>query len=234
MRRWFTLAASLALLSVELAGGRWRSEWYGPPQPEPRRPSAPLSYKTYTCPDFAVFFLMLKPSPPGGPPEFWQDHLEDGFGSTARYNRSGMYRNDGSGVPLWTVDWYATRVDPSPDGIHAVRLEPCPTGLGGEVLGFLAGGSVLRSYQLEDLIMHPKRLDHSGSYFRWLDGNRCDWGRFTYTVRTAEGRSLAFDVRSGELVTGPVFTVGFGRLPEQGACSRPAGMMALGRAEVLI
>jgi hypothetical protein len=202
MRRWCILAASLALLLVELAGGRWGSEWSTPQRAEPRRPPAPTSYKSYTVPDYAIFFLMLKPSPPGGPPEFWQDHLEDGFGSTARYTRSGMYRNDGSGVPLWTVDWYATRVDPSPDGIHAVRLEPCPTGFGGEVLGFVAGGRVLRSYRVEDLVAHPERLDRSAGYVRWLAGDRHDWGRFVYTVRTAEGRSLAFDVRSGELVAG--------------------------------
>jgi hypothetical protein len=98
------------------------------------------------------------------------------------------------------VDWYATRVDPSPDGIHAVRLEPCPTDLGGEVLAFVARGRVLRSYQVEDLILRPKRLDLSDGYVRWLAGDRHDWGQFTYTVRTAEGRSLAFDVRSGTLV----------------------------------
>ena len=200
MRRWRVWAASLAFLSLELAGSRWCSELSGPLQPEPRRLPAPTSYKSYTVPDLATFFLMLKPSPLGGPPEFWQDCLEDGFGSTARYTGSGMYRNDGSGVPLWTVDWYATRVDPSPDGVHVVRLEPCPTGLGGEVLGFVAGGRVLRSYWAQDLIAHPERLDRSDGYLRWLAGSRHEWERFTYTVRTAEGRSLAFDVRSGELV----------------------------------
>src|SRR4051794_14359391 len=115
MRRWCILVASLALLVVELAAGRWGSKWPTPQQPEPRRPPAPTSYKSYAGPDYAIFFLTLRPARPGGPPECWQDQLEDGFGSTARYTRSGMYRNDGSGVPLWTVDWYATRVDPSPD-----------------------------------------------------------------------------------------------------------------------
>lgn len=204
MRRWWTLAASLALLSIALASGLWRSELFGPPQPGPRRPLivTPKSCKSYAGPDYAIFFLMLKPSPPGGPPEFWQDCIEDGFSSTARYTRSGMYRNDGTGVPLWTVDWYATRVDPSPDGVHAVRLEPCPVELGGEVLGFVANGRILQTYRVEDLVTHPERLDRSGGYVRWLAGTRSDWAGLVYMVRTADGGKLTFDVRRGAIVAG--------------------------------
>jgi hypothetical protein len=116
------------------------------------------------------------------------------------YTASGMYRNDGSGIPLWTVDWYATRVDPGPDGVHAVRLEPCPADTGGEVVGFVASGRVLRSYRMEDLVRQPEALDRSRGYVRWLYGTDFDRERLEYTIRTTEGRKLRFDVRTGDVI----------------------------------
>jgi hypothetical protein len=38
------------------------------------------------------------------------------------YPQSGLYRNDGSAAPLWTVDWYAFKVFVASDGVHLVRL----------------------------------------------------------------------------------------------------------------
>ena len=38
----------------------------------------------------------------------------------AKYPASGLYRNDGSYTPLWTVDWSAYVILPS-DGVHLVR-----------------------------------------------------------------------------------------------------------------
>jgi len=44
------------------------------------------------------------------------------------HKRSGLYRNDGSSTPLWTVDWYARKYEsqgviPLSDGIHLVRFK---------------------------------------------------------------------------------------------------------------
>jgi len=36
----------------------------------------------------------------------------------AKYHVSGLYRNDGSTTPLWTVNWYAYSVLVAFDGIH--------------------------------------------------------------------------------------------------------------------
>ena len=38
-----------------------------------------------------------------------------------KWTVSGMYRNDGSTTPLWTVDWYAYEVDVPNGGEHVVR-----------------------------------------------------------------------------------------------------------------
>ena len=40
----------------------------------------------------------------------------------ANYPCSGLYRNDGSDKPIWTVNWYALRVFVHPDGKHLVRM----------------------------------------------------------------------------------------------------------------
>jgi hypothetical protein len=203
MRRRWGLAAHVGLLLAESAALFWYAGPASPSRPAAcRQPTVPCSYKSYTVPDRDYFFLMLKPSPPGEAPELWWDHVEDGDPSTVRYTKSGMYRNDGSGVPLWTVDWYAPRVDPAADGVHAVRLEPCAADCGGEVIGFIAGGRVLGSYRIEDLVERPGALDRSCGYVRWLAGDRFDQGRLVYTVRTTEGRRIRFDVRSGRMIGG--------------------------------
>ena len=40
-----------------------------------------------------------------------------------RYSKSGMYRNDGTREPLWTVDWWAVVTVPG-DGVHVIRQGP--------------------------------------------------------------------------------------------------------------
>lgn len=40
------------------------------------------------------------------------------------YPKSGLYKNDGSTLPVWTVEWFAQEVEPLSDGIHIVRCGP--------------------------------------------------------------------------------------------------------------
>ena len=40
-----------------------------------------------------------------------------------KYTFSGLYRNNGSIEPLWTVDWYASSVIVASDGSHLIRLD---------------------------------------------------------------------------------------------------------------
>src|SRR5688572_28942850 len=48
------------------------------------------------------------------------------------YTQSGIYRNDSSKEPLWTVAWYAYNVDVASDGVHLVRHGGLATDTHGE------------------------------------------------------------------------------------------------------
>src|SRR6188508_1354212 len=64
----------------------------------------PMSYKRVSA-DKKFVFVMLAP----GAEAF------DG------YKRSGMYKNDGSTEPLWTVDWYRRSAAITANGAFVIR-----------------------------------------------------------------------------------------------------------------
>src|SRR6516162_11460738 len=43
---------------------------------------------------------------------------EQGKAIRAKYPESGLYKNDGSKEPFWTVDWYREKVTVASDGVH--------------------------------------------------------------------------------------------------------------------
>src|SRR4051794_40464122 len=70
-------------------------------------PAPPTSYKKLT-PDQKYVFVMLSPFAP----DREAGRLIEPYASDVRtiretYPNSGLYPNDGSTTPLWTVDWYA-------------------------------------------------------------------------------------------------------------------------------
>lgn len=44
-----------------------------------------------------------------------------------RYHSSGLYKNNGSNRPIWTVDWYASTVYVSSDGKHLAKMGEWPS-----------------------------------------------------------------------------------------------------------
>lgn len=85
-----------------------------------------------------------------------------------RYKQSGMYLNDGSTTPLWTVDWQNYVFLPS-DGKHIVRKGKWTrysATYREEVFSFISEGSVLKTYKAVDLIDFPFLLPHSSSHYK--------------------------------------------------------------------
>src|SRR5438105_3326431 len=75
-----------------------------------------VTYATPT-PDQQYLFVMIAPRTKNPHPKLQPEkepHEQDLY---AKYGRSGsgLYRNDGSTSPLWTVDWYSYRVFPAND-----------------------------------------------------------------------------------------------------------------------
>jgi hypothetical protein len=117
------------------------------------------------------------------------------------YPRSGMYRNDGSITPLWTVDWYAKRVDVASDGVHLVRHGPWASRTTDEALTVFANGAALRGYRVNELVDLPFLLPHSVSHFDWVDTEGFDDANMRYRVKTLDGNSFVFDVKSGQILS---------------------------------
>jgi len=91
------------------------------------------------------------------------------LGQSDKYPQSGLYLNDGSSKPLWTVDWPGFVILPA-DGIHIVRQGPWPRqgeGYNVEALSFFANGKLLKSYSVRDLVDFPWLLPNSVSHYRW-------------------------------------------------------------------
>jgi hypothetical protein len=114
-----------------------------------------------------------------------------------KWTVSGMYRNDGSVTPLWTVDWYAYLVDVPADGEHVVRYKfGSPFGGPGPALGFYRRGELVRGYEMSDLVTFAWLSEHGG----WLAEHRLSDDSRTLTVETKSGDRYVFDVQTGEML----------------------------------
>jgi hypothetical protein len=171
-------------------------------------PVHPHSYKEVT-PGGKYVFVMIAP----GTIEDDVQHCNEETAARIRevrrtYTRSGMYRNDGSVEPLWTVDWYAHHVDlTTDDGVHLIRPLPwAPLGkdrapdLACEAVSFFANGHLLRTYQVGELVDDVSRIEQSVSHYHWQQDGRVT-GEFAYEITTMDGNHYVFDVRTGEMTS---------------------------------
>lgn len=145
-----------------------------------------------------------------------------------KYPQSGLYLNDGSSNPLWTVDWPGFVILPA-DGIHLVRRGSWPRQKDGydvEALSFFANGKLLKRYSVRDLVDFPWLLPRSVSHYIWqqklpanssfdkvtfrlLDGSDfregdqgviIDNNAGTLKLATLNGEEYVFDLKSGEIL----------------------------------
>lgn len=120
----------------------------------------------------------------------------------SRYRQSGLYRNDGSTTPLWTVDWYASSVLISSDGVHLITRGPWASTSGDEALTFFANGKMLRSYQINDLVgfIDSFFLPRTVSHFTWEKSRSLDDEKQTLTLVTLNEDTYMFDITTGEII----------------------------------
>jgi len=116
------------------------------------------------------------------------------------YPISGLYRNDGSTVPLWTVDWFAHQVEPLSDGIHIVRRGPWASSSLSEAVSFFAEDELTRTYTVADLVGDPEGMPHSVSHFRWRSYEWLNDSSKTYTIITKHNEYHLFNVTKGEII----------------------------------
>jgi hypothetical protein len=141
----------------------------------------------------------------------------------AKYPRTGLYK-DGSGELVWAVEGggYAPydNVHLAADGVHLVRLdgdwwrEKDFTGgrarlpedevrkqLDAPAVSFFAGGKLLKRHTVREVIANPDDLPQTPRYVLWSSGGVLneDTGRFV--LMTQDSHRLAFDYRTGELLS---------------------------------
>jgi hypothetical protein len=122
------------------------------------------------------------------------------------YAQSGLYRNDGSNTPLWTVDWNANEVVVASDGRHLVRWGPFPaSGQFDEIaLEFYRDGQLLKSYQVKDLVKDPNKLPQTVSHYLWLKTSSYDDATGQLSLETEMGEQYSFDITNGAIAGAPV------------------------------
>lgn len=118
----------------------------------------------------------------------------------AKYTQSGLYRNDGSSVPLWTLPY---RGCDHPlvlnDGQHVILANEHWRQSYNHVATFYAGGNKLASHQLENLASHYQFT------VRWIYWPECesfqlDEDRLELTLKTNQGETYVFDVTTGQVI----------------------------------
>lgn len=163
-------------------------------------PTPPFSF-TKPSPDGRFLFVMIPRSTLDNEMPHWNEETKAKIRAIRQtYTQSGLYRNDGTSTPLWTVDWYAYDVDVASDGIHLVRHGPWASCVDQEAFSFLANGKLVRTYAVSELIDLKFLLPHSVSHFQWSHGSRLDDAALRYAVSTKDGNSFVFDITDGSIV----------------------------------
>jgi len=125
-----------------------------------------------------------------------------------QYSQSGLYRNDGSIKPVWTVDWYAFQVTISLDGKYLVRWGPWPSSENYDELAiaFYKNGREMRRYAVKDLVAAPESLPHTVSHYFWEKDTSFDPTTNVLHLETENGEEYDFDITTGRKLTDPVLS----------------------------
>jgi hypothetical protein len=121
--------------------------------------------------------------------------------SVSDYPASGLYTNNGSKTPLWTVNWYARSVIVPSDGIHLIRRGPWAKSLSDEAYSFYANGKEMRSYKISDLVDTSLFLKHSVSHFEWEETARIDEPHHELITAIYGTERFVFDYTTGEIIS---------------------------------
>lgn len=175
----------------------------------------PVTYST-PSPNEEYLFVML--APPNDDPAQNPDANEHAQMLRQKYRESGLYRNDGSTEPLWTVAGYAYGVYPANDGIHVVR-EDSPARmlssfiakrlpddkiqaqLDSPALTFLASGKELKTYTMRQLVVRPEELPNSVAHVLWNAGAMITKDGKRFVLLTQDSQQIIFDLSTGEIVS---------------------------------
>ncbi len=161
----------------------------------------PRSYSV-ASPNGKFLFVMIAPIEPQRDGLYWREQQKQELQRIrASYSISGMYPNDGSTNPMWTVNWYSYSVLVPNDGVHVVRLGPWARSISDEAFTFFENGKQIRTYRIADLVDTAIFLPHTVSHFEWAENINIDDESRKLTVATLSKERYAFDFTTGKLVS---------------------------------
>jgi len=138
----------------------------------------------------AYIFVMLAP-------DGWAEH---DAAIRSIYKQSGLYKNNGSQTPLWTVDWYAFEIFPSSDGKHLIQMGPWASSTEQLALSFHKNGREIKHYRIKDLVRDEAQLPHTVSHFFWRSELTYDDQHAILFLKTRDNQAYRFSVKTGEIL----------------------------------
>nr|MCH9675452.1 hypothetical protein [Gammaproteobacteria bacterium] len=119
---------------------------------------------------------------------------------------SGLYRNDGSLEPLWTIDWFAHSTHVTNDGRFMVRDGPWAGATDQLGIAFYDNGALISWFAIGDVVSDLNDLVHTTSHFFWRQGEaHFDADSGVYKFATVSGDRLEFHAKTGHLATAETF-----------------------------
>jgi len=175
------------------------------------KPGPPITYRETTA-NKQYVFIMIAPDSLETELKRWNDETKNEIRAIrTMYAKSGLYKNDGSKEPLWTVDWYRRNVVAASDGIHMVTFGYSSSTNAGktqaiskeelqqEAVSLFANGKLLKRYAIADLVDRPDQLPRSVSHFQWLEKSNMLDGQHQFEVVTCDNNRILFDLKTGNI-----------------------------------
>ncbi|MEW6083627.1 MAG: hypothetical protein AB1607_03430 [Chloroflexota bacterium] len=182
----------------------------------------PFDFAIFTADKKYIFVMLVPPEEttrtgelsPNGPPYYptviydsdepWINGTEQADDSLRiKYPCSGLYKNNGSNRPIWTVDWYSYSVYLFPDGEHLIRLGPWNSiefengepSFNGLAFAFYKNGVEVAQYKVKDVVKDTNAISFSVSHYMWLKDQHIDKSNGLLYVETRDNQKYTYDVR---------------------------------------
>ena len=122
-----------------------------------------------------------------------------------KYPETGLYRNDGSTTPLWTLETvsFSINVWIPADGVHFIAEGPWPhdrENFSDVALLFFDRGKLIKSYRVNELVAHPEDLPRSTSHYQWLNKFVLNDRVGKAWVTTLNGEKYVFEISTGKII----------------------------------
>lgn len=116
------------------------------------------------------------------------------------YPFSGLYLNDGSVTPLWTVKWYAFNTIPHIEGKYLVRMGPWASNVNQLAVAFYENGKLIKEYMIKDLVGNSDKLARTVSHFFWRKDVNMNQESKKLRIKTLTDETYIFDIQTGDII----------------------------------